>query len=116
MISGNIVITNNYEVKISNTGVDKSDKFLPPSDYSSSSENQQISGNVSVEIGIRLKKIKTGNVVYFRIYKNKSTKEPVAGVTVYISETLNRNNSNEYGFYSLTAPVEFIYCIFHSLG
>jgi len=40
--SGNIVITNNYEVKISNTAVDKSDKFLPPSDFSGSSENQQV--------------------------------------------------------------------------
>jgi hypothetical protein len=69
--SGNIVITNNYEVKISNTGVDKSDKFLPPSDISGSSENQQISGNISVEIGNPAEKNKTGNVVISGYIKNK---------------------------------------------
>ena len=102
--SGNIVITNNYEVKISNTGVDKSDKFLPPSDISGSSENQQISGNVSVEIGNPAEKNKTGNVVISGYIKNKSTKEPVAGVTVYIQKLSIGTISNEYGFYSLTAP------------
>ena len=98
------MITNNYEVKISNTGVDKSDKFLPPSDISGSSENQQISGNVSVEIGNPAEKNKTGNVVISGYIKNKSTKEPVAGVTVYIQKLSIGTISNEYGFYSLTAP------------
>jgi hypothetical protein len=102
--SGNIVITNNYEVKISNTAVDKSDKFLPPSDFSGSSENQQIAGNASVEIGNPAEKNKTGNVVISGYIKNKSTKEPVAGVTVYIQQLSIGTISNEYGFYTLRAP------------
>src|ERR1035437_10723280 len=36
---GNVVITNNYAVKVSNTGVEKNNKFLPPSDFSGSAEN-----------------------------------------------------------------------------
>ena len=102
--SGNIVITNNYEVKVSNTAVDKSNKFLPPSDFSGSSENQQISGNASVEIGNPAEKNKTGNVVISGYIKNKSTKEPVAGVTVFIQKLSIGTISNEYGFYTLTAP------------
>ena len=98
--SGNIVITNNYEVKVSNTAVDKSNKFLPPSDFSGSSENQQISGNASVEIGNPAEKNKTGNVVISGYIKNKSTKEPVAGVTVFIQKLSIGTISNEYGFYT----------------
>src|ERR1035437_4769111 len=41
---GNVVITNNYAVKVSNTGVEKNNKFLPPSDFSGSAENQHMTG------------------------------------------------------------------------
>jgi hypothetical protein len=102
--SGNIVITNNYAVKVSITEVDKSNKFLPPSDFSGSSENQQIAGNASVEIGNPAEKNKAGNVVISGYIKNKTTKEPVAGVTVFIPKLSIGTISNEYGFYTLTAP------------
>ncbi|HEX7493492.1 MAG TPA: TonB-dependent receptor [Bacteroidales bacterium] len=102
--SGNIVITNNYAVKVSITAVDKSNKFLPPSDYSVSSENQQIEGNASVEIGNPAEKNKAGNAVISGYIKNKTTKEPVAGVTVFIPKLSIGTISNEYGFYTLTAP------------
>ena len=101
--SGNIVITNNYAVKVSITEVDKSNKFLPPSDFSGSSENQQIAGNASVEIGNPAEKNKAGNVVISGYIKNKITKEPVAGVTVFIPKLSIGTISNEYGFYTLTA-------------
>jgi hypothetical protein len=101
---GNIVITNNYAVKVSNTAEDKSNKFLPPSDFSGSSENQQIAGNSSVEIGNPAEKNKAGNVVISGYIKNKSTKEPVAGVTVFIQKLSIGTISNEYGFYTLTVP------------
>jgi len=101
---GNVVITNNYAVKVSNTVEDKSTKFLPPSDFSGSSESQQIAGNASVEIGNPAEKNKAGNVVISGYIKNKSTKEPVAGVTVFIQKLSIGTISNEYGFYTLTAP------------
>jgi hypothetical protein len=101
---GNVVITNNYAVKVSNTVEDKSNKFLPPSDFSGSSESQQIAGNASVEIGNPAEKNKAGNVVISGYIKNKSTKEPVAGVTVFIQKLSIGTISNEYGFYTLTVP------------
>ncbi|MGD0341107.1 MAG: TonB-dependent receptor [Bacteroidales bacterium] len=101
---GNIVITNNYAVKVSNTEEDKSNKFLPPSDVLGSSENQQIAGNSSVEIGNPAEKNKAGNVVISGYIKNKSTKEPVSGVTVFIQKLSIGTISNEYGFYTLAVP------------
>ena len=100
---GNVVITNNYAVKVSKTVEDKNSKFLPPSDFSGSSESQQIAGNASVEIGNPAEKNKAGNVVISGYIKNKSTKEPVAGVTVFIQKLSIGTISNEYGFYTLTA-------------
>ena len=61
--SGNIVITNNYAVKVSNTPVGKNNKFLPPTDYSTTSDNQQTSGNASAEIGNPAEKNKPGSVI-----------------------------------------------------
>ena len=101
---GNVVITNNYAVKVSKTVEDKNSKFLPPSDFSGSSESQQIAGNASVDIGNPAEKNKAGNVVISGYIKNKSTKEPVAGVTVFIQKLSIGTISNEYGFYTLTVP------------
>jgi uncharacterized membrane protein YciS (DUF1049 family) len=101
---GNVVITNNYAVKVSKTVEDKNSKFLPPSDFSGSSESQQIAGNASVDIGNPAEKNKAGNAVISGYIKNKSTKEPVAGVTVFIQKLSIGTISNEYGFYTLTVP------------
>ncbi len=101
---GNIVITNNYSVKISNRAVEKNNKFMPPSDFSSSSENQRMTGNVSVEIGNPAEKNKPGNVIISGYITNKDTKEPVPGVTVFIQKLSLGAISNEYGYYTLTLP------------
>jgi len=45
---GNVFLTSNYTLKVSDTPVEKNDKFLPPTDYSGSGETQKLSGNVSV--------------------------------------------------------------------
>ena len=101
---GDIVITNNYTVKVSTSKSDKNNKFLPPSDFSSSSENQRTTGNVSVEIGNPAEKNKAGNVVVSGYITNKETKEPVAGVTVFNQKLSLGAISNEYGYYSVTLP------------
>jgi len=102
--SGNVVITNNYAVKITATTVEKNNKFLPPTDYSSSAENQRTAGNTSVEIGNPAEKNKPGNVIISGYITNKDTKEPVPGVTLFIQNLAAGTISNEYGFYTLTLP------------
>lgn len=102
--SGNIVITNNYEVKIASAPVGNNSKFLPPTDYSTSSDNTLITGNASVAVGNPAEKNNSGNVVISGYIFNKDTKEPVSGVTVFIQKLSIGTISNEYGFYTLTLP------------
>ncbi|MGD0757099.1 MAG: carboxypeptidase-like regulatory domain-containing protein, partial [Bacteroidales bacterium] len=102
--SGNIVITNNYAIKVSDIPLEKNAKFLPPTDYSTSGENQQIAGNTTVEIGNPAEKNNPGNVVVSGYITNKDTKEPVPGVTVFIQKLSTGTISNEYGYYTLTIP------------
>jgi hypothetical protein len=103
-IYGNVVLTNNYAVKIKATTSEKDSKFLPPSDYSGITENQRSSGNSSMELGNPAEKNKPGNVVINGYITNKDTKEPVSGVTVFVQRLAAGTISNEYGFYSLTLP------------
>ncbi len=101
---GNVVITNNYTVKVSNTAVEKDNKFLPPTDYSSSAESQGLVGNTTVEVGNPAEKNKSGNVVVSGYINNKDTKEPVSGVTVFVQKLSTGTITNEYGFYTFTLP------------
>ena len=82
----------------------KDNNFIPPTDYGDSGENQKIAGNTFVEIGNQAEKNKPGNVVISGYIKNKDTKEPVSGVTVFIQKLSIGTISNEYGFYTLTLP------------
>jgi hypothetical protein len=101
--SGDVVITNQYAVKVSASSVEKSSKFLPPTDYTSTGENQT-AGNASVEIGNLADKNKPGNVTISGYITNQETKEPVPGVTVFIQKLSLGAISNEYGYYTLTLP------------
>ena len=102
--AGNVVLTKNYAVKISNEPIEKVKKFIPPTDYSDSGENQEISGNSFVNIGNPADKDKPGNVVISGYITNKDTKESVAGATVFIQKLSLGTLSNEYGFYTLSLP------------
>ena len=101
---GNVVITKNYTVRISNKTTEKNNKFLPPSEYNNTGENQQLSGSSSVEIGNPAEKNNPGNVTISGYITNKDTKEAVSGVTVFIKKLSVGTISNEYGFYTLTLP------------
>ena len=57
-----------------------------------------------LRLEILLKKITRGNVVVSGYIRNKDTKEPVSGVTVFIQKLSAGTISNEYGFYTLTIP------------
>jgi hypothetical protein len=102
--TGNVVITNNYAVKINDKPIEKDNKFIPPTDYSGDQENQKMSGNTFVDIGNPADRNKPGNVIVSGYITNKDTREAVAGVTVYVQKLSTGTISNQYGFYTLTLP------------
>jgi hypothetical protein len=101
---GNVVLTKNYTVKITNSSGEINGKYLPPSEYSGNGENQQISGSSLIDIGNPAEKYNPGNVTISGYITNKDTKEAVSGVTVFIKKLSAGTISNEYGFYTLTLP------------
>jgi hypothetical protein len=102
--AGNVVLTKNYSVKISNIPIEKENNFLPPTEYGDFGENVQMSGNTFVEIGNPAERYKPGNVSVSGYITNRDTKEPVAGVTVFIQKLSAGTITNEYGYYTLTLP------------
>jgi len=103
-VFGNVVLTSNYAVKIKASDSEKENKYLPPTDYSGTAENQRMSENSSVDLGNPAEKNKPGNVMITGYITNKDTKEPVSGVTVFVQKLAAGTISNEYGFYSLSLP------------
>ena len=114
--SGNIVITERYAVKVSAAPVEKDNKFLPPGDYQGYGDNKPIEGNSSVEVGNPSEKNRPGNAIISGYIRNKDTKEPVSGVTVFIQKLSTGTISNEYGFYSLTIPRGIHFLQFSFIG
>jgi hypothetical protein len=114
--SGNIVITDRYAVKVSAAPVEKDNKFLPPGDYPGTGDNQRIEGNSSVDVGNPVEKNRPGNVVISGYIRNRDTKEPVSGATVFIQKLSTGTISNEYGFYSLTIPRGIHFLQFSFIG
>jgi len=102
--TGNIVITRNFAVRIPGRVEQKENKYLAPTEYYESAGKNQISGNVFHDIGNPADKDKPGNVSVTGYITNKDTKEPVAGVTVYVQKSLAGTISNQYGFYSISLP------------
>jgi hypothetical protein len=101
---GYVVITRNYSVKVSNVPVEKQSNFMPPSDIGNYGENQQSAVNTFVEIGNPAEGYKPGTVTVSGYVSNRDTREPVAGVTVFIQKLSAGTITNEYGFYTLTLP------------
>lgn len=101
---GNVVITNNYSVKVSDNSAEKNSKYLPPSEFSESADNQKMSGNASVTVGNPAEKNNRGNVTLSGYIFNTETREPVSGVTVFIQKISAGAISNEHGYYSMTIP------------
>jgi hypothetical protein len=102
--SGNVVITKDYSVKITDAVKEKDNYFIPPTDYLGFGESKQTAGNEFVEIGNPAERNRPGNVIISGYITNKDTKEPVAGVTVLSKKLSLGTISNAYGFYTLTLP------------
>jgi hypothetical protein len=114
--SGNIVITRKYAIKVSEEPEEKASNFLPPTDYTGSGGTRQTEGNSTFEIGNPNEKNKSGNVVLSGYIRNKDTREPVAGVTVFIQNLSIGTVSNEYGYYTLSLPRGVHYLQFSFIG
>jgi len=102
--SGNIVITNRFAVKVNVQPASGDNNFIPPGEFSEQTDKNKVESNSSVEIGNPADKNKPGNVVVSGYIKNADTKEPVAGVTVFVQKTSTGTVSNEYGFYTMSLP------------
>ncbi len=102
--SGNVVITQNYAVKIITAPVEAEGKYMAPTEYAESGETQNMNSNSFVEIGNPAEKNMSGSVTLSGYITNKDTRDPVAGVTVFVQKLSSGTISNEYGYYSLTLP------------
>lgn len=102
--SGNVVITKNFAVKVSEAPVTGTQNFIAPTEYYDSQDKQKLSGNIFVDIGNPADRYKSGNVTLTGYILNRDTREPVAGATVLVQKLSVGTISNGYGFYTLTLP------------
>lgn len=98
-----VVITNDFAVRIPTKQSGEDQNFIPATDYSSQ-DNQKMNGNVFVDIGNPADKKKAGNVELSGYITNRDTREPVAGVTVFNQKLSVGTISNQHGFYTLSLP------------
>jgi hypothetical protein len=101
--SGNIVVTKDYAVKVTEKPVEEKMNYLAPSDYEGQI-NQKLTGESYFEIGNPAEKNKPGNIILSGYITNRDSKEPVAGVTIFNQKLSAGTVSNDYGHYSLTMP------------
>jgi hypothetical protein len=102
--SGNVVITKNFAVRVSEAPVTGTQNFIAPTEYYDSQDKQKLSGNIFVDIGNPADRYKSGNVTLTGYILNRDTREPVAGATVLVQKLSVGTISNGYGFYTLTLP------------
>jgi hypothetical protein len=102
--SGNIIITKDFAVRISNVPAVKDQNFMAPTEFYESGVGEKYSENVFVDIGNPADKYKEGMVSVSGYITNRDTKEPVAGVTVFEQKLSTGTVSNQYGFYSINLP------------
>lgn len=115
--NGNVVITKNFRVKAESfQSAEPGDNFIPPTEYSDIRQNEGKQESTSVEIGNPADRNKPGNVAVSGYIRNKDTREPIAGVTVYVQELAAGTVSNAYGFYTIDLPRGFHQLQFSFIG
>jgi hypothetical protein len=102
--TGNVIITKNFAVRISETPKSGEKNFIAPTEFYDSQDKQKLSVNLFIDIGNPADRYKSGNVTISGYITNRDTKEPVAGVTVFLQKLSIGTFSNGYGFYTLTLP------------
>lgn len=101
--SGNIIITNNYAVKVFEAPDLKERPYLEPGKNDNTPEIQQTGAEV-VDIGNPAERFRSGTVILSGYITDEDTREPVAGATIFSRKLSAGTISNEYGFYSLRLP------------
>jgi hypothetical protein len=102
--NGNIILTKDLAIKTTTEKHVNDRNYIPVMDYSEDRGAKITGGNLVVEIGNPADRNKPGNVILSGYTTNQDTKEPVAGVTVYIPKLSAGTISNAYGFYKISVP------------
>ena len=102
--SGNIILTKPFAVKKLKENHSFEHSYIPGFDYSEDNGAKITGGNLVVDIGNQGDRDKPGDVTLSGYITNQETKEPVAGVTVYIPKLAAGTISNAYGFYKISMP------------
>ena len=102
--AGNIILTKPYAIKqIKEKQADEL-SFMPGIDYSENREAKITGENLVTDIGNPSDKDKPGKVTLSGYIIDKESREPVAGVTVYVPELSAGTISNSFGFYKIDMP------------
>jgi len=102
--SGNIILTKYFAIKAIQAEPSEDYAYIPGLEYGEEEERQIAGGNVAVDIGNPADRDKPGTVTITGYITDQNTKEPVAGVTVFVPKLSIGTISNLYGFYSLNLP------------
>lgn len=113
---GDVVLTKDYNVRIQGAKAAKETGLAPPSDYAVTGDNGKSEGNAPVEIGNPSEKFMPGDVLLTGYIKDRDTKEPVAGVTVFNQKLMKGAVSNDHGYYSMSVPRGFHVLRFSFIG
>jgi hypothetical protein len=102
--SGNVVITGNYTVKALNAPPDTKENIIPQTLYSNYVKEQQPGEILSFSLGSPSERNIPGKAIVSGHITNKDTKEPLAGVTVFIQKLAVGTITNKLGNYTLALP------------
>jgi len=102
--SGNIIITKDFAVSVSQAAITKRNEVLPSSPSDVSEEASGKTENLIIEIGYKADKNKPGNVLISGYVTDEDKREPVAGATVFVQKLSSGTITNQFGFYSLSLP------------
>jgi hypothetical protein len=114
--SGNIILTKNFSVRLSEKQTITDGAFIPPTEYYDERDGGSKSAGTNVEIGNPADRNKPGEVTISGYITNKDTKEPIPGVTVFVQEISAGTLSNAFGYYSLALPRGFHQLQFSFIG
>ena len=102
--TGNIILTKYFEIKSAREILAEDRSYIPGIDYSEDSGAKFTLDNLAVDVGNPSDRNKPGDVTVSGYITNQDTKEPVAGVTVYIPKLSAGTISNTFGFYKISLP------------
>jgi len=101
---GDVILSRSYRIKTPGKPASGESEFLPPTGYAPKDDNQKISGSSITEVGSPSEKNEKGSVTISGYITNHDTRDPIAGVTVYVQKLAAGTISNGYGYYAITLP------------